>query len=103
MDQNKTWHGGTPCPGHIVLDGDPAPAAERGTAAQSSAHVCCGPMDEWIKMPLGMEAVLGPGDFVLDGDPAPSPKKNAGTAHNFWEMFIVAKRLVGSRCHLVWR
>ena len=27
-------------PGHIVLDGDPAPS-QRGTAPQFSAHVCC--------------------------------------------------------------
>jgi len=25
MDQDETWHRGRPQPGHIVLDGDPAP------------------------------------------------------------------------------
>jgi len=59
-------------PGHTVLDGDPAPA-EKGTAAQFSAHVRCGQMVGWITMPLGTEVGLGLGDFVLDGDPA-SPK-----------------------------
>jgi len=41
-------------------------------------------------------------DFVLDGDPAP---KNRGHSPHpqFWPMSIVAKRLDGSRCHLVWR
>jgi len=29
-------------PGHIVLDGDPAPFPKRGTAPQLSAHVHCG-------------------------------------------------------------
>jgi len=29
-------------PGHIVLDGDPAPLPKRGTASQFSAHACCG-------------------------------------------------------------
>jgi len=29
-------------PGHIVLDGDPTPPPQRGTAPQFSAHVCCG-------------------------------------------------------------
>jgi len=42
---------------------------------QFSAHICCGQMAVWIKMPLGMEKGLGPGDFVLDGDPALPPQK----------------------------
>jgi len=47
-------------PGNIVtLDGDQAPP--RGTAPEFSAHVCCGQMARWIKMPLGMEVGLGPG------------------------------------------
>jgi len=45
---------------------------------------------------------LCPGDFVLDGDPLPLPKKGA-EPHNFRPMFIVAKRLDGSRWHLAWR
>jgi len=43
-------------PGHIVLDGDPAPLPKkgRGTAAPKfSAHVYCGHTARWIKMPLG--------------------------------------------------
>jgi len=60
-------------PGHIVLDGDPAPPPQRGTAPQFSAHICCGQMAAWIKMSLGMKLGLGQGDFVLDGT-LPSPK-----------------------------
>jgi len=74
-------------PGHIVLDGDPIPPPQRGTApTQFSAHICCGQMAAWIKMPLGMELSLGPGDFLLDGEVEPP---------NFRPMFIVAKRLDG--------
>jgi len=59
-------------PGHIVLDGDPAPLPQRGTAlTQFSAHFYCGQTAACIKTPLGMEVGLSPGDFVLDGDPAP--------------------------------
>jgi len=58
-------------PGHIVLDGDPAPPSQRGTAPPNFRPICCGQMAAWIKMPLGMEVGLSPGDFVLDGDPAP--------------------------------
>ena len=62
-------------PGHIVLDGDPAPHAHRGTAPQFSDHIFCGQTAGWIKKPLRMEVGLGPGDFVLDGDPVhPLPK-----------------------------
>jgi len=64
-------------PGHIVLDGDPAPPSQKGDgAAHFSAHIYCGQMAAWIKMPLGMEVGLGPRDFVLDGDPAPPLSKN---------------------------
>jgi len=65
-------------PGHIVLDGDPAPPPQRSTASpQFSVHICCGQMAGWIKMPLSMEVGLGPGDLVLDGDPVPPPQKGA--------------------------
>ena len=59
-------------------------------------------MAAWIKMPLGMVLGLGPGDFVLDGDPAPPPQK-WGAAPHFLSMFIVSKRLDGSRWYLAWR
>jgi len=61
-------------PGHIVLDGDPAPSP-KGHSPQFSAHVYCGQTTGWIKMPLDREVVLGPGHVVLDGDPTTSPKK----------------------------
>ena len=60
-------------PGHIVLDGDPAPSPPMGHSPLFLAHICCCQMAAWIKMSLGMELGLGPGDFVLDGDPAPPP------------------------------
>jgi len=165
-------------PGHIVLDGDPAPTPPNGHNPQFSPHICCGHMAAWIKMSLGMELGLGPGDFVLDGAPALSPKggrrplpnfrpfllwqngscikmslgmdvglspgdfvldgdpapflkrrrspgafgpclswssphrarwghsslpKRGQSLPNFWSIFIVAKQLDASRCHLVWR
>jgi len=65
-------------PGHIVLDGDPAPPPPKGHNPQFSVHICCDQMAAWIKMLLGMELGLGPGDFVLDGDPAPPPQRGGG-------------------------
>ena len=61
-------------PGHIVLDGNPAPHPQRGTAP-NFRPICCGQMacmDQdatWH----GAGGGPGPGDLVLDGDPAPSP------------------------------
>jgi len=63
--------------------------------------VYCGQTVEWIKMKLGMKVGLGPGHVMLDGDPAPLPK--GAQPPNFRSMSVVAKRLVGSRCHLVQR
>jgi len=62
-------------PGHIVLNGDPAPPPQRVTAPQFLAHICCAQMAGWIKMPVGVEVSLSPGDFVLYSDPASTPKK----------------------------
>jgi len=40
MDQDETWHAGRPRPGHIVLDGDPAPPLQKGGGApQFSARL----------------------------------------------------------------
>jgi len=44
------------------------PKKER--SPQFSAHVSCGEMAGWIKMPLGMEVGFGQDHIVLDRDPA---------------------------------
>jgi len=85
-------------PGHIVLDGDPAPTPPKGHSHPIFGHICCGQMAAWIKMSLGMELGLDPGDFVLDGDPAPLSQR--GTDPNFRPISVAAKWLHGSRCHL---
>ena len=91
MDPDKAWHAGI----GIALDtlcyiGTQVPVPQRGTGPQFSAHICCGQMARWIKMPLRREVGLHPSSIVLDGDPAP-PKR--GTAPSFRPMSIVAKRL----------
>jgi len=91
-------------PSHTVLDENPAsPAPKRGTAVpQFSAHVYCNPTAGWIKMKLGMEVGLGLGHVVLDGAKL-SPLPKGAQPPNFQPMSVVAKRLDGSRCHLVGR
>ena len=66
-----------------------------------SVTVYCGQTVGQIKMKLDLQVGLGPDQIVLDGDPAPPQK--GGEAPNFQPMFIVAKRLDGSRWHLAWR
>ena len=95
-DQDETWHAGRPRPWPHCVRWGPSFPSPKGHSPQYSVHICCGQMAAWIKMPLGMELGLGPGNFVLDGDPAPLPKKGAEPP-NFRPMFIVAKRLYGSR------
>ena len=63
MDQDQPCYAGTPRPWPHFVRWGPSP--------EFLAHICCGQMAGWIKMPLGMEA----GDFVLDGDPAPLPER----------------------------
>jgi len=88
MDQLATWYGAR-CnsfflhrgmkvglgPGHIALDGDPAPPPKGAQPSQFSAHVCCGETAGWIKMLLDRTVGLGPRHIVLDGNPAP-PKRD---------------------------
>ena len=77
MDQDETWHASRPpVPWPQCVRRGPTFPPPKGTTPQFSAHICCGKMAGWIKMPLGMEVGFGPGDFVLDGDPAP-PQKGA--------------------------
>ena len=63
------------------------PLPQRGTTPQFSAHICCGQMAGWIKMPIGMEAGFGPGDFVLDGAPMPSPQKVGEVTPHFQPIY----------------
>ena len=85
-----------------MLNGDTGLLPQKGTEPppQFLAHVNCGQTAGWIKMALGVEVGFDPGHVVLDGDPDSLPEKG-GTAPNFRPMFVVAKRLDGSRCHLV--
>jgi len=50
----------------------------KGHSPQFSAHICCGQMAGWIKMPLGRKLGLDPSDIVLDGDQVPVPHVYCG-------------------------
>ena len=99
MDQDETWHAGGLGPGHIVLDGDPAPRSpKRGQTPNYR------PMSVVAKR-LDQDATLyadrpRPRHIVLDGTQLP-PQKKMGQTPNFRPMSIVAKRLSASGYHLV--
>jgi len=69
MDQDATWHEDV----FIVFDVDPTTPRKKGTptTTQFLAHVCCGQMSGWMKMPLRMEVDPGPRHIVIDRVPAP--------------------------------
>jgi len=104
-DQDETWRAGRPRPWpYCVRWGPSYPSPKGARLHQFSVHICCGQKAAWMKMPLGLEVGLGLGDFVLDGNPVPLPKKGAEAPDKkFRPMFIVAKRLDGSRGYLARR
>jgi len=73
MDQDASWYGGWRRPRPHCVRWEPSFPRKRGSTVlpQFLAHVCCGQMAGWIKVPLGMKAGLSPGHIVLHGDPAP--------------------------------
>ena len=63
--------------------GTQLPSSKREQSPQFSAHICCGQMAGWNKMPLGMEVGLGPGNFVFNGDPATPRTEGTPTTTQF--------------------
>jgi len=52
--QDETWHAGRPWPWpHCFRWGPTSSFQKGGQSLQFSAHVCCGQVAAWIKMPLG--------------------------------------------------
>jgi len=77
-------------PGHIA----PSSPPQKGDRAPISGPFLLWP-DGWM-----YQDTTQPDNIVLDGDPAPPPLK--GQSSNFRLMSLVAKRLDGLKCHLVW-
>jgi len=83
------------CPGHIVLDGDPAPLPQKVAEPPISAHVYC-QMAGRIKMPLGTEVRLSQAISCYMGTQLSLPKKGAEPpTFNFRPMSMVARGLDG--------
>ena len=105
MHQDATWYGCRPQPRGLCVRWKPSSPPQKGGGdppPKFSAHVYCGQMPGWIKMPLGTKVGLSPGDSVLNEDPVPSPQIGWSPLSNFRPTSIVAKWLDASRCHLVY-
>jgi len=77
MHQNATWYGGRPQPRRLCVRCGPSTLSQKGwSPTQFSAHVYCGQMAAWIKMPLGTEVGLGLCDIVFYVNPATRIKKS---------------------------
>ena len=85
-------------PGYIVLDGDP----QKGEQHPQFWPMYCGQTAAWLKMPA-LGTAVGLGQATLCYMRTQLPLKGAQQSPNFRPMPVVAKRLDGSRCHLVWR
>jgi len=89
-------------PGHIVLDGDPAPHPLKGTQPPIFGPYPLRPSGCIDQDATWYGGRRRPRRLVLDGVPAPPPPKGGGR-HHFRPMLIVAKWLDGSRWYLAWR
>ena len=83
-------------PGHIMLDGDPAPPPPKGHSPPIFGPYPLRPDGCIDQDSTWYGGRPRPGATVLDEDPAPLPQKGAEPP-NFRPMFTVAKRLDGSR------
>jgi len=92
-DQDETWSAGRPRPWpHCVRWGLRSPP-QRGTGPQFLAHICCGQMARWIKMPLDKKVGLYTSDIVLDSDTA--PPKNGGRAPLLFPAHVYCAQTAG--------
>jgi len=87
-------------PGHIVLDGDQVPPPKRGRHRPPIFVPCLFWPNGWIKDGSRYHSAQ---TTLCQMETQFSPLQKRGRAPNFRSMFIVAKRVDGSRCHLVRR
>ena len=90
---------------HCVRWEPASPPPKGHSPLQFLAHISCDQTAEWIKIPLGREVGLGPiKRYCVRWGPSSPSQKGAEPPLNFFlPMSIGAKRLDGSRCHLVRR
>jgi len=103
MDQDATGYGGRPRPRRLCVRWRPSPLPKRG----QSPFPILGPFLLWPNGWMHQDTTWyggrpQPRGLCVRWRPSPQPPKKSG-APNFRPMSIAAKRLHGSRCHLVRR
>jgi len=104
MDQDDTWHVGRPQPRRFCIRWGPSPLPKTEEEPPSSIF---GPFLLWPKGWMHQDVTWyggtpQPRGLCVRWGPSPLPKRGQSPP-NFRPMFIVAKRLDGSRWHLAWR
>jgi len=105
MDQDETWRAGRPRPRtHFVrwLDGNPPPLPKGAQPPIFGPYLLCpnGCMDQDATWYGGRP---WPRRLCVRWEPRTPSAKRRRSPQSFWPMFIVAKRLDGSRWHLARR
>jgi len=106
INQDATWHEGRSQTSNSVLDGDPALVPTKGVWSPSPIF---SPFLLWPNGWMHQDATWYGGrpqtrDFALHGVTSPCPKRGGGRgATKFRPVSIAAKRLHGSKWHLVRR
>ena len=86
-------------PGDFLLDKDPAPFPKQG-AELPKFPPCLSWPNRWMDQDGSWPQ---PRRLYVRWGPSPSQKRGRSPLPNFRPIYIVAKRLDASRCHLVWK
>ena len=102
MDEAGTWHGGRPQPRRLCVRWGPTPPPQNGAEPP-----IFGPRLLWPNSCMDQDATWHGGRRRpmrhCDGWGPSSPSPKGAQTSKFRPMSVVAKRLDGLRCHLVWR
>ena len=102
VDQNATWYGGRPRPRRLCVMG-PRSFSPKGGGAPKNFRPCLLWPNGWMDHDGTWHGGRPPPRRPCGRwGPSPPPQKGAQPP-NFRPMFILAKRLDGSRWHLAWR
>ena len=104
IDQDATWQGGRPQPSYIVLDEDPPPLPQNGAEPSPIFNPCLLWPNGWMDQDATWQRdrPQPKRHCVRWGPSSPSPK-GAVEPPTFRPIFVMAKWLEVSRCHLAGR
>jgi len=101
-DQDETWHAGRPRLWPQCVRWGTSSPSPKGAQPPIFGPYLLRPNDCMVQDVTWYGARPRPRRLCVRWDPVPVPQKGAKPLPNFRPISIVAKRLDGSRCHLVW-